>query len=123
MKLRFRQNTMRLRLNQHEVARLATGATLREELRFPAATVLAYSLEASAGTKPGATYTDNQIRIIAPQTDVKAWAEGDEIGLYFEFAAERSALKVAIEKDLECLDGPEQERDPHAFPREEKTPC
>jgi hypothetical protein len=42
------------------------------------------------------------------------WARGDEIGFYFVV---EPGLKVAIEKDLECVDGPEEEKDPDAFPR------
>jgi hypothetical protein len=37
--------------------------------------------------------------------------------MYFDVAADGASLRIAIEKDLECVDGPEEERDPEAFPR------
>ena len=121
MKLRFRQNTIRLRLNRHEVQQLAQGQKLRESVQFPGASELAYTLESASNSQ--AAYSDGLICISAPQPDVKAWAESDGIGLYLDFPADRETLKVAIEKDLECLDGPEEERDPHAFSREQNNAC
>lgn len=114
---------MRLRLNQREVMQLAAGAPLREELYFPGATTLTYALEPTADTKAHATYADGLICVVVPYADLKAWAQVDAVGLYLDFPAGAKALKVAIEKDLECLDGPAEERDPEAFPRKDSAPC
>ncbi len=37
--------------------------------------------------------------------------------MYFELPANGTVLKIAIEKDLECIEGALEERDPEAFPR------
>jgi len=64
------------------------------------------------------------IRVAAPSTEVKDWAANDaSLGIYFDLPANGSVLKIAIEKDLECVDGPEEERDPDAFPREALKIC
>ena len=42
---------------------------------------------------------------------------------YFDLPADRSVLTVAIEKDLECVDGPPEEKDPEAFPRAIEKAC
>ena len=63
------------------------------------------------------------IRVLAPQQQVEEWANGGSIGMYFEFPANGSSLKVAIEKDLECVDGPPEEQDPEAFPRADNSKC
>jgi hypothetical protein len=112
MKLRFRGNSLRLRVNRKEVARLAAAEELVEEVRFGNET-LGYSLKADATCT--AEFDGKRIRVTAPLTE---WASADEIGFYFEAAR---GLKVAIEKDLECVDGPEEEKDPYAFPRSEKV--
>jgi hypothetical protein len=109
MKLRFRQNSLRLRVNQREVEMLAAGATLREQVAFAGGVTLDYQLAADA--RSSAEFDGKAIRVFAPLTD---WATGGDIGFYFEV---EPGLKVAIEKDLECVDGPEHEKDPHAYPR------
>jgi hypothetical protein len=107
MKLRFRSNSLRLRVNRKEVAMLAAGTELTEEVKFAGAK-LAYTLTAG----PNAAGFDGQrIRVSA---QLGEWARGEEIGFYFEV---EPGLKVAIEKDLECVDGPAEEKDPDAFPR------
>ncbi len=123
MKLRFRKNSLRLRINQREVETLATGAALEERVHFPGGASLAYILEAASGSVPSARFEGGTIRVSAPSKDVAQWAASDEIGLYFEFDENKGSLKVAIEKDLVCIDGPEEERDPEAFPRMEPSHC
>ncbi len=115
MKLRFRQNSLRLRVNQREVEQLAAGLTLSEQIIFGGGGALEYVLAPINGIAGTAEFDGKTIRVTAP---LRAWVQGDEIGFYFEV---EPGLKVAIEKDLECVDGPEAEKDPYAFPRTEKT--
>jgi len=123
MKLRFRKNSLRLRINQRELETLAKGSALEEHVHFPGGATLTYILESAPGSAPGARLEGGTIRISAPSQEVAQWAGSDEIGLYFELSANSGNLKVAIEKDLVCIDGPEEERDPEAFPRMERSTC
>jgi hypothetical protein len=111
MKLRFRKNSLRLRVNRLEVERLAAGQALSETISFAGGAVLEYILIPSALAQRAAEFDGKAIRVTAPLYD---WARGGEIGFYFEV---EPGLKVAVEKDLECVDGAEEEKDPHAFPR------
>jgi hypothetical protein len=111
MKLRFRKNSLRLRVNRLEVARLAAGQELAERISFAGGATLDYVLTPSAEAQRAAEFDGKTIRVTAPLGD---WARSDEIGFYFNV---EPGLKIAVEKDLECVDGPEQEKDPHAFPR------
>lgn len=95
---------------------LAAGQELVEQIAFPGGAVLSYGLTPSAGER-AAEFDGQRIRITAP---LGAWTHTEDIGFYFEVAP---GLKVAIEKDLECVDGPEDERDPHAFPRTAQKSC
>lgn len=117
MKLRFRKNTLRLRLNRKEVDLLAEGTALREEVAFPGGTSLVYLLEPFGQASVFATFVGGTIRIAAPGLAIRDWAESEAIGLYYKIPVETQTLQISIEKDLECVDGPEEERDPHAFTR------
>jgi hypothetical protein len=117
MKLRFRGNGVRLRVNQHEVDELAAGRGLSESVHFPGGTSLSYTVEPFSGPEPVVTFEKSVIRVSVPSPVFTAWAHREDIGLYFDFPGGHSALQVAIEKDLECLHGPKEERDPDAFPR------
>ncbi len=123
MKLRFRNNSMRLRLNRPEVENLAAGGSLEERVDFPGGTPLAYILESSPDATPHASFRDGVIRVSAPGWQIKDWARGEAVGLYFQVGGTGTALHVAIEKDLECLDAPPEEHDPHAFPRTTGKNC
>ncbi len=116
MKLRFRQNSLRLRVNRREVDTLASGQAIREVVRFPNRARFAYVFGSG---EPRASFEGGEMRVAAPLSDIQSWARSEAIGLYFDFPADSATLKVAIEKDLECLDGPPEERDPEAFPRED----
>jgi len=123
MKLRFRGNSLRLRVNRREVAGLAAGAVLQEEVHFPGDGQISYVLETSPQSAPEASFQQGVVRVAAPQDQVREWASSDSIGLYFDLPANGTSLRVAIEKDLECVDGPPEERDPHAFSRDISKNC
>jgi hypothetical protein len=121
MKLRFHENSLRLRVNQREVHELAAGIALEKDVSFPGNVRIRYILEPYEQQTAAASFEGGVIRVSAPGNDVKEWAGSEAIGMYFELPANGSVLKVAIEKDLECVDGPPEERDPDAFPRSDKT--
>jgi hypothetical protein len=123
MKLRLRGNSVRLRLNQREVAALAAGRVLSEGVLFPAGNSFVYTLEPSSSSTPAASFRDGVICIKAPDSVLREWAANDSIGLYFDLPGTASNLKVTIEKDLECVNEPAEERDPYAYPRSNDSQC
>jgi len=118
MKLRIRANTLRLRLNQKEVKALAAGEVLKEKIDFPGNTALAYTLTTALAADAQAFFDNGGIHITAPRVPLMHWVGTDDLGIYFSLQTGVEPLKIAIEKDLICIDGPEDEKDPHAFPRE-----
>ena len=84
---------------------------MTETIAFAGGATLDYILIPSALAKRAAEFDGKAIRVTAPLND---WARGGDIGFYFEV---EPGLKVAVEKDLECVDGSEDDKDPHAFPR------
>ena len=123
MKLRLRKNSLRLRVNQREVESLSSGINLEEHVTFPGASRISYVLQPVSNDAPHAIFHDGAIRIGVPEEQLRRWAQTDSVGLYFEFPVDGAVLKVAIEKDLVCVDGPEEERDPYAYPRRTTPTC
>jgi hypothetical protein len=123
VKLRFRNNSLRLRVNQREVQTLASGLAITEEILFPGNARMTYTLQASPDHSPQARYEGGNISVLAPGELLHDWAGGDQIGLYFRVPADTTVLAIAIEKDLECVDGSPEERDPEAFPRAAEKAC
>jgi hypothetical protein len=128
MKLRLRGNSVRLRVNQREVAALAAGRALSEGVRFPAGNSFIYTLEPSSASTPEVSFRDGIICVKAPDSTLREWAANDSIGLYFDLPGHDlpghgSSLKVTIEKDLECVNEPAEERDPYAYPRGNDSHC
>lgn len=109
---------MRFRVNQREVDALSRGEVLRDEVVFPGGAALTYRLRAVGISEAQASFENGTIQVMAPAELVSEWAKGEEIGLYFNLPTGGEALKISIEKDLVCIDGPVEERDPDAFPRE-----
>jgi hypothetical protein len=118
MKLRFRKNSLRLRLNQKEVADLAAGRAIEEQVIFPGDAVFRYRIEASPVTQEtSAKFSGGCISITIPGQSAIHWLGVDDIGLYYSLPSGGAPLEIAIEKDLECIDAPPDERDPDAYPR------
>jgi hypothetical protein len=118
MKLRIRSNTLRLRLNQKEVEALSAGEVIKEKIDFPGSTALSYILTTAPSGEAQLSFENGTIHITAPRVPLMNWVSSDEVGIYFTLQTGEKPLKISIEKDLACIDGPEEERDPHAFPRE-----
>ena len=100
MKLRFHGNSLRLRLDQADVARLAESGRLDETVAFAPGQTLCYSIE-SSGTAASvrASFEDGKIRVMLPSSDARKWIEGDETGI----ESCSGPLRVIIEKDFKCL--------------------
>ncbi len=101
MKVRLADNSIRIRLSQSEVAALADSRPIEEKLEFAGGQTLEYSI--GTGAELGASFDGRRIAIVLPEGQVRGWAAGSEVGI----AGSSGALKVLIEKDFQCLHGPE----------------
>ena len=119
MKLRFKPNSVRLRLNRDEVMKFAKAGEIAETIEFPGRAVFRYGLRVSSGAAAETARIENgELMLSVPAADAKAWAGRDgEIGLYYEQKAEGGgSLRIMIEKDFQCIDGPAEEIDPAGYP-------
>ncbi len=120
MKLRLRENSIRVRLLQSEVRQLRETGNVSERISFgvdPTET-LTYSLRVSGeAEKIYAQMLNNKIEIFLPILTAENWAETNEVGLYeTQNIGDLGELKITVEKDFVCVDRPSDEDNEDAFP-------
>jgi hypothetical protein len=111
MKLRFHGGTLRLRLSQSEVARIAEGGRVEESVTFAPGQVLSYALESGPAADVTATLEENRIRVTIPAARAVSWAGSDDTGIQ----SANDSLRILIEKDFQCAH-PQGEEAADAFP-------
>ncbi len=120
MKLRLRENSIRLRLLQNEVTQLREIGNVSETIVFGVNPTenLTYSLRTSAEVlEISAQMINNQIEIFLPMLMAGNWADSDEAGLYgLQKIGDLAVLKIVVEKDFVCVDRPLDEDNKDAFP-------
>jgi len=103
MKLRIRENTIRLRLKKAEVDRLAAGQAIVEKTVFPDS-VLTYRLDIASDGKFSASFHDGSLAVCLPEQEVTQWAQNDQVSIVAEQALRNAGtLSLLIEKDFQCL--------------------
>jgi len=102
VKLRIHGNSLRLRLEDSEVAQLRNTGLCSHTLQFGDGARLTYRLETSSlVTAMDAEYRQDCIRIVIPLDLAHEWAESDQPSLSLHRTAGGPSL--LIEKDLQCL--------------------
>ena len=108
MKIRIRGDSIRLRLSQSEVSKIAMGEFVEEATKFPQGEKFIYRLETSpTQTSVGACFVDHQMVVSVPQKEAVEWADSETVAM----KAERSGLFILIEKDFACLKPRENENE------------
>lgn len=103
MKLRIRENTIRLRLKRSEVDQIASGQSIVEQTQFPHS-VLTYRLDVSDGGPCSANFENDSLTIRLPISDVRRWAGSNEVSIVSEQqTGDSGVLSLLIEKDFQCL--------------------
>jgi Family of unknown function (DUF7009) len=112
MKLRMHGNSLRLRLNRAEVARLAETGRVEEVVQFGPGVAFRYALETAPDADAlRALLVDGGVRVLVPETKAREWASTERVAV----SGEQATLNILVEKDFQCLHG-ESEVDPDAFP-------
>src|SRR6266550_2291497 len=120
MKLRIKGNSIRLRLGQSEVTRLAIDGRVEEFTAFGPSIKqrFGYALCASPGEHDvSAGFEDRHMIIRAPANVIHQWVTTDQVSIH---AIQRSGgdgeLRILIEKDFECIEAASGESQEDAFP-------
>lgn len=118
MKIRIRGNSIRLRLGQSEVHRLATTGEVEELTHFGngEGQRLGYEIHAAPDEQVvRARFDGRRIIVHAPAEMIHRWASSDQVGIYAMQATDRGELAIVIEKDFACIDGDSRESQEDAF--------
>jgi hypothetical protein len=108
MKLRIRDNSIRMRLDRAEVHRLVEVGWIQKTTYFPrpVGSSLTYLLKTKAGASPADCMFEQGRLAIQLSTDVvRRWATNAQVGIQAELAVGMTVLKILVEKDFECLHG------------------
>jgi hypothetical protein len=119
MKLRIRGDSIRLRLDQSEVAQLRDGGRVEQAIHFGPGegARLGYAVVADGVDEPRAELHAGSIVVHLPRARVRAWADGDEVGLEAaQSTGDGRTLRVLVEKDFRCLASRPGEDDRGGFP-------
>jgi len=118
MKLRIRQNSLRLRLNRSDVAQLQKTGICTESIQFGPGSQLTYRLETSSHwTVMDTRYDHDCIRVLLPLRMAQDWAASDQVSLSLQHS-DSSGPSLLIEKDFQCLncEGRNPSEDTDSFP-------
>ena len=127
MKLRIRDNSIRLRLTRGEVESISTDGLISASVPFSGGVTFDYVLESSpACVKPVAMFSNNVLSVRLPEKDVIEWAGTEAVSISAEqLLDEGGQLNILVEKDFACLaprEG-EDESDMYSHPEEGTNTC
>jgi hypothetical protein len=118
MKLRIRDNTIRLRLMRGEVETLQTEGRVSAQTVFPGGHVFSYAVESSpASAELEASFGDTALTVRVPEDSVLAWATSEQVSIEAELLLDDGEiLRLLVEKDFACLAPREGEDEADMYP-------
>ncbi len=118
MKLRIRDNSLRLRLTRSEVEALRADGRVEAAVHFGPGTLLGYRLVADDTlSAPIASFDDDGVTVRLPAADAHRFATTEEVSLrHAQPLGADESLAILVEKDFACLVEREGEDDSDAYP-------
>lgn len=118
MKLRVRDNSIRLRLTQSEVEQVRSDGLVRGRVPFGGSYSFDYVLESSPATvKAEAHMSNNVLTVRIPEVDIHAWADSEEVSISASQILDGGDhLSILVEKDFACLAPREGEDETDMYP-------
>jgi hypothetical protein len=119
LKLRVRDNSIRLRLTRSEVELARTDGLVRGRVSFAGRNSFDYVLESSPATvKPEAHISNNVLTVRIPETEIVSWSTSDEVSIAASQVLDNGdQLNILVEKDFACLAPREGEDETDMYPR------
>src|SRR5258706_15958300 len=120
MKLRIKGNSIRLRLGQSEVRRLAINGRVDEFTNFGPSVEerFGYTLcSSSEELRVSVIFSDGRIVVCVPTRVIHQWATTNQVSIQaMQRTTENDELRILIEKDFECMEASHGESQDDAFP-------
>ncbi|QHS57031.1 hypothetical protein GWR56_16340 [Mucilaginibacter sp. 14171R-50] len=105
MKIRIKNNGLRYRLTRSEVAAFAREGIFQEKVHI-GDDALTYVLQRTPGSLLSASFKNNIITVLVPETVANEWTGTDQVG----FEHKTDALHLLVEKDFTCLDNVDEDQ-------------
>ncbi len=121
MKLRIRDNSIRLRLTRSEVDLVRDDGLVRGRVPFAGRNNFDYVLESSPATvKPEANISNNVLTVRIPEAEIISWSDSDEVSISASQILDcGDQLNILVEKDFACLAPREGEDETDMYPHPE----
>ncbi len=118
MKLRIRDNSIRLRLTRTEVDTVSSAGAVKSRVSLPGGDGLDYILGSLRATESlSARSSDGALTVMLPESDVMQWASTEQVSITAdETLDDGKLLKILVEKDFTCLTPRDGEDDSDTFP-------
>jgi len=118
VKLRVRDNSIRLRLTRSEVELVRASGLVRGRVPFAGSVSFDYVLESSPATvKPEAHISNNVLTVRIPEAEILSWSESDDVSISASQNLDGGDhLSILIEKDFACLAPREGEDENDMYP-------
>lgn len=116
MKIRIKDNSIRLRLSPEEVQQLADVGLVESQCHFPGK-MFCYWVQSKAGIEhPYAQFKDEHILVFVASAFANAWPDNETVGVHH---TTKEGLSLVIEKDFQCLKPREGEQEEKLYPNPE----
>jgi hypothetical protein len=106
MKLRIKGDSLRLRIGPSDFDQLMETGRIEETIHFGLEddARLTYALEVGGGGELAVHREGTRVAVVLPAAIARAWAQGNEVGVYGSVPVSGGRLEIAVEKDWACLD-------------------
>jgi len=106
LKLRIRENTLRLRLGRSEVESFKQSGSISSRIKLTKSPLgsLVYELRHASVDSPELTFSNGKFTCTLPSKEVIAWENSEQVGIYHSIRIEEGYnLELILEKDFKCL--------------------
>ena len=117
MKVRIKDNSLRFRLTQSEVANLWESGFLEGQTAFPGKTFY-YAIRTAGGDGLSADFTGEEIVLYIPKVMIDELHDTEKVG----FADKSGPVRLLVEKDFACTDNTEEDQSDN-YPNPRETIC
>jgi hypothetical protein len=118
LKLRIRDNSIRLRLTQNEVQAVHSDGRVAGRVTFGGESHFDYVLQKVSGADSViADIANGDMTVSVPEQVLDAWANSDQVSISADQAlGDDGQLRILVEKDFACLAPREGEDDSDMYP-------
>lgn len=121
MKIRIKDDSIRLRLTKTEVDSLCSNSVEESKTVISQNVIFSYTIQANNSWS--VSFTKQGIRIEIPSELIKNWNKSNKVGFETVLENGKEGLKLLIEKDFKCLTPRDENEDDHYENPLEKHNC